>query len=531
MPTLHTLFRWISDRARMAPDSVAIEDRGVRTTYGELYARSGATADALAGAGYGRGDRIVTISGNSADQIVLFFACARLGIALVPLMWRLTAFELACQITHADPQLVVLEEEYAALGARALRLLGSPEVTAVRGTTLDGPVPHTSFAGLTAPPERTAAEPPSQGPALDDDVMLILFTSGSSGLPKAVQLTQSNCFWNNLSFSRTLPMTDADVVLTVLPQFHSGGWNVQTLLAFWVGATVVLERTFDAGRLLHLIETRGVTTLMGVPTTYQLLADHADFDTTDLTSLGTVVVGGGPMPVPLLEIYHARGVQLCQGYGLTEASPNVLCLPACYAVTKVGSAGKPYPHVDCAIADPDTHELLEGEATGELLVGGPGVFPGYFRDREATARARHGEWLLTGDLVHRDADGFHFIVDRLKDMYISGGENVSPTEVEATLRLHEAVDQVAVIGVPDDRWGEVGKAFVVRAAGADADEATLRLFCAERLAKFKVPRWIEFVDALPYNAMNKIRRYSLREGDSRGPDGSSRGPNPTDGDQ
>lgn len=523
-PELHTLFRWISDRARLAPDSVAIEDRGVQVSYAQLYARSRATADALTSAGYGRGDRIATISGNSADQVVLFFACARLGIALVPLMWRLTAFELACQITHADPQLVVLEEEYADLGGRALKLLGSPEIKAVRGTSLDRRVPHTSFAGLTTPPERLAAEPLLDGPARDDDVILILFTSGSSGLPKAVQLTQSNCFWNNLAFSRTIPMTDADVVLTVLPQFHSGGWNVQTLLAFWVGATVVLERAFDAGRLLHLIEARGVTTLMGVPTTYQLLADHPDFVTTDLTSLGTVVVGGGPMPVPLLETYHARGVQLCQGYGLTEASPNVLCLPARYAVAKAGSAGKPYPHVDCAIADPETHELLEGEATGELLVAGPGVFPGYFRDPAATAKARHGDWLLTGDLVHRDADGFHFIVDRLKDMFISGGENVSPTEIEATLRLHEAVAEVAVIGVSDERWGEVGKAFVVRSQGTEVDEAALRRHCAERLAKFKVPRWIEFVDALPYNAMNKIRRFSLRDAET--PDSS-----PADGDE
>lgn len=499
MPSsLHTLFRWVSDRSRMAPETIAIEDRGDRMTYADLHAESLALADSLAAQGYGRGDRVVTISGNSAAQIVLFFACARLGMTLVPLMWRLTAYELAGQIAHADPHLIVIEDAYAELGGQALDLL-------------DCPVPRTRFDDLATPPARAASEPALPGPAQDDDVVLILFTSGSSGLPKAAQLTQANCFWNNLAFSRTLPLTDTDVVLTVLPQFHSGGWNVQTLLAFWVGATVVLERAFDAGHILRLIESRQVTTFMGVPTTYQLLADHPLFLATNLSSLGTVVVGGGPMPMPLLEIWHDRGVQLCQGYGLTEASPNVMCLPARYAVTKAGSAGVPYPGVDCAIADPETHELLTGTATGELLVAGPGIFPGYFRDAEATARVRHGEWLLTGDLVHRDADGFHFIVDRLKDMYISGGENVSPTEVEATLRLHEAVHQVAVIGVPDERWGEVGKAFVVRRRGAASDEAELLTHCAERLARFKVPKSIEFVDSLPYNAMNKVRRFSLRD--------------------
>lgn len=506
-PGSHTLFRWISDRARMAPDSIAIEDRGAVLTYGELYARARDTAHALRAAGYGRGDRVVTISGNSADQIVLFFACADLGMTLVPLMWRLTAFELADQIERSTPKLIVMEEEYAELGAAALARLAEDSA---------GPVPiPVSFADLTAPPARPDGEPPLAGPAQDDDPILVIFTSGSAGKPKAAPLTQANCFWNNLSFSRTIPMTDEDVLLAFLPQFHSGGWNIQTLLAFWVGATVVLERAFDAGRALALIAARGITTLIGVPATYQMMAEHPDFAGTDLSSLGTVVVGGGTLPVPQLRIFHDRGIQLCQGYGLTEASPNVLCLPARYALAKQGSAGKPYPYVDCAIADPVTHDLLEGEATGELLVAGPGVFPGYLDDPEATARTMRDGWLLTGDMVHRDADGFYFIVDRLKDMYKSGGENVSPTEVEDVLRLHETVEQVAVVGVPDARWGEVGKAFVVRREGVDADAEALRAHCAERLAKFKVPKSIEFVDTLPFNAMNKVRRFSLRDAEAK----------------
>ncbi|MDO5499952.1 MAG: AMP-binding protein [Propionibacteriaceae bacterium] len=499
-PGAHTLFRWISDRARMAPDSIAIEDREAVLTYAELYARASDTADGLVAAGYGRGDRVVTISGNSADQIVAFFACARLGMTLVPLMWRLTPFELADQIERSAPQLIVIEEEYAELAAQAVERVNTTE-----------PALLISFAELTSPPARPSGTPPLAGPAQDDDPILVIFTSGSSGKPKAAPLTQANCFWNNLSFSRTIPMTDTDVLLAFLPQFHSGGWNIQTLLAFWVGATVVLERAFDPGRVLSLIGSRGITTMIGVPATYQMLAAHPDFADTDLSSLGTVVVGGGTLPVPQLQLFHERGVQLCQGYGLTEASPNVLCLPARDALAKQGSAGKPYPYVDCAVADPTTHELLAGEATGELLVSGPGVFPGYLDDPEATAKTMHGDWLLTGDMVHRDEDGFYFIVDRIKDMYKSGGENVSPTEVEDVLRLHEAVEQVAVVGVPDERWGEVGKAFVVLREGAETDEATLCTHCAERLARFKVPKSVEFVAELPYNALNKVRRFRLRD--------------------
>lgn len=500
-PGAHTLFRWIADRARISPDAVAIADRGVQTTYGELHEGSASLAAALASAGYGRGDRIATLTGNSTRHIELFLACARLGIALVPLSWRLSPVELAAQIVHADPHLLILEDAYADLGRAALaRVAHPPNVV--------------DFAEIGSPPERDGAEPPGAGAAQDDDVILLLFTSGSSGLPKAAQLTQANCFWNNLSFSRTLPLTEDDVVLVMLPQFHAGGWNIQTLLALWVGATIVLERSFDAGRVLHLIAEHRVTTFMGVPTNYQLLADHPDFASTDLSSLGTVVVGGAPMPVPLLRVWHARNVRLCQGYGLTEASPNVLCLPAKDAEKRAGSAGKPYPFVDVAVADPATGALLEGAATGELLVGGPGVFAGYFRAPEATALARQGEWLRTGDMVHRDAAGYFTIVDRIKDIYVSGGENVSPTEVEAALRLHPAVDQVAVVGVPDERWGEVGKAYIIRREGWDAGADELSAHCREHLARFKIPKQIEFVNALPYNAMNKIRRFSLRDAEA-----------------
>ena len=248
----------------------------------------------------------------------------------------------------------------------------------------------------------------------DDDPLLLVYTSGTTGKPKGALLTPANCFWTNLSFDLTTGLSGDDVVLQVLPQFHVGGWNVQALLAWWKGATVVLERDFDAARCLALIEEKRVTTMMGVPATYLFMAQEPRFADADLSSLRRAVVGGAPMPEALLETWARRGVEILQGYGLTEAAPNVLCLPPEDATRKLGWAGKPYAFVDVDLSDED-----------ELLVRGPNVFAGYWRNPQATAEAFTADgWLRTGDVAERDDEGFYRIKGRLKDMYISGGENV-----------------------------------------------------------------------------------------------------------
>jgi fatty-acyl-CoA synthase len=279
---------------------------------------------------------------------------------------------------------------------------------------------------------------------------------------------------------------------------------------------VVLERGFDAGRVLQLIAQRGVTTMMGVPAHYLMLSQHPGFARADLTSLDRAVVGGAPMPAPLLRTWHARGVALTQGYGLTEAGPNVLCLAPEEALRRVGSAGTPYPHVEIAVADPATGQELEGEGRGELWVRGPGVFAGYLDDPAATAEVLVDGWLRTGDVVERDADGFLRVVDRLKDIYISGGENVSPSEVEQALLAHPAVADAAVVGTPDERWGETGLAFVVARHGAATDAQELTEHLRGVLAHFKVPRTIEFVDEVPRTGLHKVARARLRAGTERG---------------
>jgi fatty-acyl-CoA synthase len=461
--------RFITERARVTPNRVAIEAADRAWTYAELDVRSDELAARLES-----GSRVSTLTGNSAEHVALLFACAKAGAILHPISWRLAPAEIAFQLDDAEPAVLLVEEEHRALADAALEL-----------------------ASARPPLELPAAGSP--GAPRPDDPLLLIYTSGTTGKPKGALLTHANCFWTNLSFDLATGLTGDDVVLQVLPQFHCGGWNVQPLLAWWKGARVVIERGFDAARALELIEERGVTTMMGVPANYLFIAQEPRFAETDISSLRLAVVGGAPMPIPLLETWAERGVEIVQGYGLTEAAPNVLCLPPEDARRKAGSAGRPYPYVECGLSD-----------DGELLVRGPNVFAGYWRNPEATAAAfRRDGWLATGDLAERDDEGDYWIRGRLKDLVVSGGENVYPAEVEAALHDHPDVVEAAVIGVPDERWGEVCAAFVVL-RGPVAEDALLA-HCRERLARFKVPKSVHVVDELPRNSLGKVVKSELRQ--------------------
>jgi fatty-acyl-CoA synthase len=498
-----TLGRWLADRARTTPDRVAIRFHGRNLTYAELDLRADRLAAGLASRGLRRGDRLATLTATSPDHVAAFFACARLGVALQPISWRLAPAEVAYQLADAEPALLLVSEahEDLARAARAARDTVSANPRSGRGVEI---------ARLGDPD--LEADGGVADVARDDDPLLLVYTSGTTGKPKGALLTHANCFWTNLSFDRTTGLRDDDVVLQVLPQFHAGGWNVQPLLAWWKGATVVLEPSFDAARALRLIVEQRVTTMMGVPATYLFLAQEPGFADADLSSLRLAVVGGAPMPEALLETWLERGIEIVQGYGLTEAAPNVLCLPPEDARRKLGFAGKPYPHVDVALRDPESGELRDGPATGELVVRGPNVFPGYWRNPDATAAAFGDGWLLTGDVAERDAEGFYRIAGRIKDMVISGGENVYPAEIEDVLHAHPAVLEAAVVGVPDERWGEACAAFVVLREGAAASADDLREHCRDHLARFKVPKSFSLVASLPRSSMGKVLKDELRAG-------------------
>jgi fatty-acyl-CoA synthase len=474
----HTVGRWIRQRADATPDRVAIDYGGRAVTYRELDKGSDAFAAAFAAAGLERGDRVATLTGNCPEHVEVLFACAKAGLVLLPLSWRLAAPELRYQLDDAEPSLFLVEDEYAQLA----------EATGLPFERLEK--------------RCQAPEVPGTVEIADDDGLLLIYTSGTTGKPKGALLTHANCFWTNLGFDLMTGVHGDDVVLQVLPQFHVGGWNVQSLLAWWKGACVILERGFDPRRVLELIEEKRVTTMMGVPPIYLALAQEPGFATADLSSLERAVVGGAPMPESLLETWAGRGCAIVQGYGLTEAAPNVLCLPPEDAVRKLGCAGRPYPFVEVRLAD-----------EGELQVRGPNVFPGYWQNPEATAEAFTPDgWLRTGDVAERDDEGVFRIKGRLKDMYISGGENVYPAEVEAVLHEHPLVRDAAVIGVPHERWGESGLAFVV--ADGVTDEELLG-FCAERLARFKVPGSVRFVHEIPRNGLGKIEKQELAQAVTR----------------
>lgn len=494
----HTVGRWIRERAAASPQRIAIDDRGVAVDYATLHARAQRLAEGLRAAGYGPGQRIATLSGNTADHVVAFFACALAGIALVPLSWRLTPRELAELTRRSQCALVLIEDEYQALAAAALRSLGDE-------------APTSTFLGEMgverAVPE--CADPVPARPVADEDPLLVIFTSGSEAAPKGVVLTHANCFWNNLALSRSMEMTADDIVLAILPQSHAAAWNVQPLLAWWTGATVVLERSFQPSRVLQLIEDRGVTQIMGVPTQYRMLHDTPEWATTDLSSLRVVLVGGATMPEGLAADWARRGIRLTQGYGLTEAGPNVFCLPADQLEAYPGAVGRPYSTVHVCLVDPEIGLQLEGPATGELWVSGPSVFAEYLGDPEATARAKTGGWLRTGDLAQRDADGVYRIVDRLKEIFVSGGENVAPAEVEAALISHPLISDAAVVAVPDEVWGERGVAFITTLGPLSEDEVSEH--ARMRLAAFKLPVRIVFMHELPRLSIEKVARRELRE--------------------
>ena len=503
-----TLDRWITPHAEAAASRPAILDRGVVVSYGELESRASALAEALGRAGHGRGARIATVTGSTADQVVLLLACAKAGAMLVPLSWRLTAGELAQQLRIADPSLLLVEEDHLPVAEDAVERLGESgqPVTAEPSAALPStPLPSTTLGaqGVEArvPGART---PHPAGAPRPEDGLLMLFTSGTTSAPKAVVLTQANCVWVNRSLQGAAPLRRSDVVLQVLPQHHVAGWNIQPLLAWHLGALVVLERTFDAGRALALIERHRATATMGVPTIFRALLQHPDIAVRDLSSLRTAIVGGGMLDARALEELSAHGLTLRQGYGLTEAAPNVTMAQD---PSDVGTAGRAYPHVQLALLVGG--EISHDPGTGELLVRSPAVFPGYFRDAEATAQTMHEGWLRTGDLVELDDAGRVRIVDRVKDIVRSGAESIAPIEVELALLEHPRITEAAVAGIPSERWGEELVAWLV--LSADLGEREIRAHLETRLASFKHPKQIVVVESIPRTSSGKPLRRVLAD--------------------
>ena len=486
---------WPAHGARHGEHRVAVQDTAARLSYADLEERSTLLADRLRAAGLGRGDRLATVTANSVDHVVAFFGCAKAGLVLVPLSWRAGTTELAALLEDARPALVATDTASRTAVHAAAALLDDPP-----------PAVRLGAGGLEAElSDLRSRAAGAAGPAMLDDPVLLLYSSGSTGTPKGILLSHANCWWTNRSLDGRIAMSSEDVVLVVLPQFHVAAWNVQPLLGWLTGARVVVEPAFDPETVLARVAQERVTMTMGVPTSYQMLAERPGFASTDLSSLRLALVGGAPIAERVLSAWAARGVPLVAGYGLTEAGPNVLCQ------AEQGGDMLPYPGVEVALRDPVTGRPAEGDR-GELVVRGPNVFAGYWGRPGETARALVGGWLATGDIAERGPDRGYRLVGRSTAMYISGGENVYPGEVEQALLRDADVAAAAVVGVPDERWGEVGIAFVVARQGLTLDPEQVRAGVRQHLAGFKVPSRVVVVDALPLTGSGKIDRPALRDG-------------------
>jgi fatty-acyl-CoA synthase len=501
LPVRH--YDWIAHFGRRTPDKAAVVDLASerRLSYAQFDIRISRLAAHLRDElKIARGDRVAVLALNTTDTLEVQFACGRIGAVFLPLNTRLTVPELQYIVGDAAPVLMIHDAELAEVALSVAKLCS------VRSALLLGP--GDSYEAAIA-----ASKPLDRAEIVTlDDISTIMYTSGTTGQPKGAIITHGMTFWNCVNLGGPAFISPSSVLLTVLPLFHTGGLNCYTNPVLHAGGTVLIMRAFDPGSALQLISdpARGINQFFGVPSIYQFMSQHPAFAGSDFSRLVIGGVGGAPMPVPLLKVWEARGVALQQGYGMTETSPAVLTLDKEDAARKAGSSGKPVLHTEVRIVRPDGADAEVGEL-GELWVKGPNITPGYWNRPDANASSFTDGWLHTGDAARIDEEGFYYIVDRWKDMYISGGENVYPAEVENVLHQLTAIAEAAVIGIPSEQWGETGMAIIAVKPGHSLTEAEIHAHCEANLARFKRPRLIEFVDALPRNATGKIHKPTLRQ--------------------
>ncbi|RKI71495.1 long-chain fatty acid--CoA ligase [Corallococcus sp. AB049A] len=489
MPIVHD---WLARRALLAPERTALVDSlrgGRRISWAEWNDSAHRTALLLRGLGVGVGDRVSVLALNCVETLDLVFACAKLGAVLQPLNWRLGTEELHGLLSDVAPAVVLFGSEFRAQ-ADALR----PRLPA-------------QWVSLTEPLFCSRETLTGDLPSIEleaDAPWVLCSTGGSTGLPKSAVLTHGSLTANAVNTVVSWGLTQEDVALLNAPLFHTGGLNVFTLPLVFVGGASVVCRAFDVAQCFDLIDSGDVNLVFGVPTMFIEMQRHPRFDAVDFRRLKLLISGGAPCPAPVFERFFARGIAFRTGYGLTEGGPNNFFLPDAVMRSHAGFVGVPLFQVEARIDG----EQRPGDV-GELLLRGPHLCAGYWRRPEETARTFADGWLHTGDLASRDARGFFRIEGRAKDLIISGGENIHPSEVESVLAGHPDVAEVAVIGVPDPKWGEVPRALVVPRPCAAPTLEALVAFCSGRLARYKLPRTLRLLEALPRTPAGKVDRRGL----------------------
>ena len=507
----------LGERARISPRKTALlcVATGQRLGYRELDDRAIRCARFwLEQCGLTKRDRIGILAKNRIEFLDAFFAAGKSGIIVVPLNVRLTPSELGVIIKSSGMKALVYDGEFADK-VRQLKREQSLERWIALDAPLDADLDYNQCVAAIAP-GRIAAEPISADDwtktAHDpEDIYCLLYTSGTTGKPKGVMIPHRMVAWNGYNTALNWQLSESDVSPVFTPLYHAGGLAAFLVPIFVAGGTIVLHREFDASEVWQTIERERCTVMLGVPTIYRMLLDAPEFSRADLSHVRWFISGGAPLPVDLVEAYRKRGVILRQGYGLTEVGVNCFCMSSEEAVQKVGSIGRPMMFTEAKMVGGDGKTVARGES-GELCLRGPHVCQGYWQDAEATAAALDGDgWFHTGDVVRCDEDGFYYVVGRSKDMFISGGVNVYPAEIEAELLRHAGVRDAAVIGVPHATWGEVGVAFVVASSKAAPSGEELTEFLSKRLAKYKLPKQFLFVESLPRTAYGKVVKAELQE--------------------
>ena len=496
---------WLRRHAELHPRRPALIAPERRYSYADLNQEANRAAHALMALGLREGDRIGILAMNDPRFLTLLFGAGKIGVIVVALNYRLTAPEIAYQIGDSGVRALFVGAEQAGLVPALREQTGVDPVYMLDGEPTEG-------AGDYAELTRGAPDGEPAEPLPWDRPLLMVYTSGTTGKPKGAVLTHANQFWNAMNDIIPLRLTADDVVITLLPLVHVGGIGLFTLPTLLLGGSVVLPRRFEADEALRLIEQERVTVVMGVPAVFQLLQAAPRFATADLSSVRYFFNGGDRCPLAVVERFRRRGVPFGGGYGLTETSPTAFMMePEDFeqGTSQLGFIGKPAFFNQARLVTTEGQDAGPGE-TGEIWLRGPNVFSGYWNLPEATAETFADGWFRTGDLASWDEQGLTYVVGRSKEMYKSGGLNVYPAEVEAVLGQHPAVHEVCVIGVPDQTWGEVGRAVVALNPDADAPAEQLLAWCDSRLARYKTPRSVVFVGALPRNSLGKVNRAELK---------------------
>jgi len=504
-------YSWVGDwsyrRAMITPNRIAIFDNIEKKeyTYKELNFRANKLARILLDHGVSKGDRVALFSTNRIECLDLFLATGKIGAILVPFNVRLTIQELQYLIIKTKPSILFYDSklESQAKEIKSKDLISKNIVVGGKSIQNDPALQHLMTK---------ASKSEIDKPIINfEDPHLILFTGGTTGLPKGAVLSHRLIFWNSFNTILSWHLNSEDVQPLLFPLFHTGGWNVLLVPFYHIGAMTILMGDFNPEETLRIIEEKNCTIVIGVPTMFHMMANSPNFSNANFESIKIFISGGAPCPVAIMERYWNRGKLFKMGYGLTEVGPNNFYLPEDKIKEKPTSVGLPVFHCDMKIINTKTNITVTSGEVGELLLKGPHIFSGYWDEPEETRKTIELDgWVHTGDLAKQDEEGYYYIVGRRKEMYISGGENVYPVEIEELLFKHPAIDLAAVIGVPDEKWGEVGKAYITLKVGKKIRIEDIQNYLKENLARYKIPKYFEIKDSLPISASGKILKRELK---------------------